>query len=71
MGKMQVEYRNGFLYIDHYTITPEQIKTPERVLGRIYHLLKDGVPPDVVCDFISALDDHDIYRVDWIGSVRV
>ena len=71
MNRMKVEYKQGFFYIGSHTITPEQVKTPERVLARVCYLLQGGVPPDVVCDFISALDKHDVYKVDWCGAVRV
>ena len=69
--KFKVEYNQGFFYIGNATITPEQLKKPERALARIFYLLKDGVSPDVVCDFISALDENGVYKVDWTGAVRI
>lgn len=66
-----IEYKQGFFYIGNRTITPEQVSTPERILGRVFYLLNDGVSPDVVCDFILLLDKKDVCRVDWCGSVRI
>lgn len=71
MRNQQITYNQGFFCIGNRKITPEQVSTPERILGRVFYLLNDGVSPDVVCDFISLLDKKDVCRVDWCGSVRI